>query len=126
MKLRIRGDSIRLRLKINEVDRIATGESIVEQTHFPDSVLTYRLEASENGNTTTTFRDGNLVIRLPKADLEEWAGNDTVSLSSEQNVAGAGTLSLLVEKDFECLAPGHHRDCTDDDDTFPHPNASVG
>jgi Na+-transporting NADH:ubiquinone oxidoreductase subunit NqrA len=47
MKLRIRGDSIRLRLKVSEVDRIAAGESIVEETHFPDSVLTYRLEVSE-------------------------------------------------------------------------------
>ena len=123
MKLRIRGDSIRLRLKVNEVDRIATGDSIVEQTHFPNSVLTYRLEASENGGTTTTFRDGNLVVRLPRTDLEAWASSDSVSLSSEQNVADAGTLSVLVEKDFECLAPGHHRDCTDDEDTFPHPNA---
>lgn len=124
MKLRIRGDSIRLRLKVGEVSRVAAGESIVEQTHFPDSVLTYRLEASENGNTTTTFRDGNLVVQLPRADLEEWAGNDTVSLNSEQDVAGGGSLSLLVEKDFECLAPGQHRDCADDEDTFPHPNAS--
>jgi len=123
MKLRIRGDSIRLRLKVNEVDRIATGDSIVEQTHFPNSVLTYRLEASENGSTTTTFTDGNLVVRLPRTDLEAWASSDSVSLSSEQDMADAGTLSVLVEKDFECLAPGHHRDCTDDEDTFPHPNA---
>lgn len=123
MKLRIRGDSVRLRLKVSEVNRIAAGESIVEQTHFPNSVLTYRLEASENGDSTTSFKDGNLVVRLPRADLEKWAGSETVSLSSEQNVADAGTLSLLIEKDFECLAPGHHRDCEDDEDTFPHPNA---
>lgn len=123
MKLRIRGDSIRLRLKVGEVSRVAAGESIVEQTHFPDSVLTYRLEASVNGDTTTSFRDGNLVVQLPRADLEEWAGSDSVSLCIEQDVADAGSLSLLVEKDFECLAPGHHRDCTDDEDTFPHPNA---
>ena len=123
MKLRIRGDSVRLRLKVSEVNRIAAGESIVEQTHFPNSVLTYRLEASENGDSTTSFKDGNLVVRLPRADLEKWAGSETVSLSSEQNVADAGTLSLLIEKDFECLAPGHHRDCEDDENTFPHPNA---
>ena len=123
MKLRIRGDSVRLRLKVSEVNRIAAGETIVEQTHFPNSVLTYRLEASENGGSTTSFKDGNLVVRLPRADLEKWAGSETVSLSSEQNVADAGTLSLLIEKDFECLAPGHHRDCEDDENTFPHPNA---
>jgi hypothetical protein len=123
MKLRIRGDSIRLRLKVSEVDRIAAGESIVEETHFPDSVLTYRLEVSENGGITTKFNDGNLVVRLPRADVEDWAGSDKVSLVSEQKLGDAGTLSLLIEKDFKCLEPGHHRDCVDDEDTFPHPSA---
>ena len=45
MKLRIRGDTVRLRLKRSEVERIAAGDSIAEQTHFPGTVLTYRLEA---------------------------------------------------------------------------------
>ncbi len=40
MKLRNRGDSIRLRLKRGEVAQVAAGKSIVEETHFPGSVLT--------------------------------------------------------------------------------------
>jgi hypothetical protein len=86
-------------------------------------VLTYRLEVSENGGIATRFSDGNLVIRLPKADVEDWAGSDQVSLVSEQKLEDAGTLSLLIEKDFKCLEPGHNRDCVDDEDTFPHPSA---
>jgi len=123
MKLRICGDSIRLRLKISEVHRIAAGESIVEVTHLPDSVLTYCLEVSEHGAMAATFIDSKLVVTLPQADAEEWARNDAVSLVSEQPLADAGSLSLLVEKDFTCLEPGHHRDCVDDEDTFPHPSA---
>jgi hypothetical protein len=123
MKLRICGDSIRLRLKISEVERIAAGESLVEVTHLPDSVLTYCLEVSENGGMAATFSDGKLVVTLPKADAEAWANTSEVSLLSEQPLADAGTLSLLVEKDFTCLEPGHHRDCVDDEDTFPHPSA---
>ena len=123
MKLRICGDSIRLRLKISEVERIAAGESLVEVTHLPDSVLTYCLEVSENGGMAATFSDGKLVVTLPKADAEAWANTSAVSLLSEQPLTGAGTLSLLVEKDFTCLEPGHHRDCMDDEDTFPHPSA---
>jgi hypothetical protein len=60
MKLRIYGDSIRLRLKINEVSRIATGESIVETTRLPDSVLIYSLEVSETDGFSATFSDGKL------------------------------------------------------------------
>lgn len=122
MKLRICGDSIRLRLKISEVNRVAAGESIVEVTHLPDAMLTYCLEVSQNGAMEATFSGGKLVVTLPKADAEEWARSDEVSLLSEQPLANAGTLSLLVEKDFTCLEPGHHRDCVDDEDTFPHPS----
>jgi len=124
MKLRIRGDSIRLRLKVSEVHRLAAGESIAEETHFPGAVLTYCLEVSDNGNFATTFSGNKLVIQLPRADVEEWADSDKVSLVSEQELEDSGTLSLLIEKDFKCLEPGHHRDCADDEDTFPHPSAS--
>ena len=123
MKLRTCGDSIRMRLKIGEVNRIAAGGSIVEETHLPDSVLTYCLEVSENGGMAATFSDGKLVVTLPKSDAETWASTNEVSLHSEQPLADAGTLSLLVEKDFTCLEPGHHRVCMDDEDTFPHPSA---
>ncbi len=122
MKLRIRGDSLRLRLKRGEVDQIAAGSSIVEETHFPDSVLTYRLDVSENHEISASFDRGSLVISLPKSKVSDWADSDEVSLSAEQKLTGAGALSLLIEKDFSCLEPGHHRDGEDDEDTFPHPS----
>jgi hypothetical protein len=122
MKLRIRGDSLRLRLKRGEVDQIAAGSSIVEETHFPDSVLTYRLDVSENHDISASFDRGSLVISLPKSKVSDWADSDEVSLSAEQKLTGAGSLTLLIEKDFSCLEPGHHRDGEDDEDTFPHPS----
>lgn len=122
MKLRIRGDTIRLRLKRSEVDRIAAASSIVEKTHFPDSVLTCRLDVSEKKDISAGFDNGTLVVSLPKSKVLNWAGTDEVSLHTTQEVSGAGLLSLLIEKDFSCLEPGHHRDCEDDEDTFPHPS----
>ena len=125
MKLRIRGDSIRLRLKRGEVDQIASGASIVEETHFPNAVLTFRLDVTESEDVSASFNDGSLVISLPKSKVLDWAGTDEVSLAAEQKLAGDGSLSLLIEKDFSCLEPGHHRDCEDDADTFPHPRADT-
>jgi hypothetical protein len=125
MKLRIRGDSIRLRLKRGEVDQIAAGASIVEETHFPNAVLTFRLDISENDDVSASFDNGALVISLPKSRVLDWASTDEVSLVAEQKLSGAGSLSLLIEKDFSCLEPGHHRDCADDADTFPHPHAQA-
>ncbi len=123
MKLRIRGDTLRLRLKRGEVDRIAAGTSIVEKTHFPDSVLTIRLDVSESNDLSASFDNGSLLVSLPKSKVLDWAGSDQVSLYAEQKLARTGSLSLLIEKDFSCLEPGHHRDCEDDEDTFPHPSA---
>ena len=126
MKLRIRKNTIRLRLKRNEVDQIASGKRIVEETHFPDSVLTYQLDVSDDGKFSTSFKDGNLAIRAPIAELTQWAKTEQVSMVAEQALGDAGTLSLLIEKDFSCLAPGHHRPDEDDVDTYAHPEAESG
>jgi hypothetical protein len=123
MKLRIRGDTIRLRLKRVEVDQIAAGTSIVEETHFPNSVLTYRLDVSGDSDISASLDDASLVVSLPESLVSDWAATDEVSLSAEQTLSGTGSLSLLIEKDFSCLEPGHHRDGEDDEDTFPHPSA---
>jgi hypothetical protein len=123
MKLRFLRDSIRLRLKRNEVDQIAAGAAIVERTHFADSVFTYRLDVSESSEIAAEFGNSGLVISLPGLLVEEWASTDQVSLYAEQDIPGVGPLALLVEKDFSCLAPGDHRGSEDDEDTYPHPNA---
>jgi len=123
MKLRIRGDTMRLRLKRSEVDQIAAGTSISEETHFPGSVLTYRLEVSENNTISASFDNGSLVVNVPKSKVMDWASTDEVSICAEQRLPGTGFLSLLIEKDFSCLEPGHHRNSADDQDTFPHPRA---
>ncbi|MCP4334098.1 MAG: hypothetical protein GY785_15690 [Gammaproteobacteria bacterium] len=123
MKLRIRGDSMRFRLKRGEVDQLAAGISIVEETHLPDAVLTYRLDVSEDSSFLASFDNGSLLVSLPKSKVLDWANTDKVSLVAEQKISASDNLSLLIEKDFKCLEPGHHRDCEDDEDTFPHPSA---
>ena len=126
MKLRIRGDTLRLRLKRGEVDQLAAGVGIVEETHFPSSILTFLLDVSDEDVVSANFDNGSLVVNLPKSRVLEWAGTDEVSLFAEQKLSGSGTLSVLIEKDFSCLEPGHHRSCEDDEDTFPHPSARSG
>jgi hypothetical protein len=123
MKLRIRGDSIRLRLTVAEVERIRSGDSVTETTHFPGATMSYSVEVADIDNAEARMEGSCLTVRLPRQQGIEWAGSDTVSLFAEQDLGDAGTLSLLVEKDFKCLAPGEHRHEADDEGTFPHPNA---
>ena len=122
MKLRIRGDSLRLRLKRGEVDLLAAGKSLVEETHFPGAVLSYRLDVTEDDAIQAHLENSSLLIRLPASRVSAWATTDEVSMLAEQVLPGGDKLTLLIEKDFSCLEPGHHRDCEDDEDTFPHPS----
>ena len=85
-------------------------------------MLTYRLDVSGANDISASFDNGSLVVRLPKSKAAGWASSGDVSLHAVQKHSGAGSLSLLIEKDFRCLEPGHNRDCTDDEDTFPHPS----
>ncbi len=123
MKVRIRGDSIRLRLKRGEVDQLVAGSSITEETHFPNAVLTSSLSVSDSNDIAASFDGGNIVVSVPTSKVMDWASTNEVSLYADQKLAGAGSLALLIEKDFSCLEPGHHRACEDDVDTFPHPSA---
>lgn len=126
MKLRIRANTIRLRLKRSEVEKIANGTSLEDHTPFPGATLTYRLQASEEGAFEADLRDNAMTIQLPITDVREWAASEQVSLFAEQGLGETGTLSVLVEKDFQCLSPGHHRSDEDDRDTYPHPEAATG
>jgi hypothetical protein len=123
MKLRIRGNSLRLRLKRGEVDRLAAGNKLVEETEFPGTVFSYSLELSDNEDMVASFDNGRIEISMPREIIPEWADTDLVTLYSEQELPGESKLEILVEKDFSCLEPGHHRNCEDDQDTYPHPSA---
>lgn len=123
MKLRIRGNSLRLRLKRSEVDRLAAGNKLVEETEFPEAAFSYSLELSDNEDMVASFENGSIAVTMPREIIPEWADTDLVTLYSEQRLPDDGVLAILVEKDFSCLEPGHHRNCEDDEDTYPHPSA---
>jgi hypothetical protein len=123
MKLRIRGNSIRLRLKRGEVESLAAGNKLIEETEFPGTVFSYSLELSDNEDMVASFDNGRIEISMPREIIPEWADTDLVTLYTEQKLPGDGKLEILVEKDFTCLEPGHHRNCEDDQDTYPHPSA---
>ncbi len=117
MKLRIRGNTIRVRLTQSEVAAFADHGFIEEITDFGHGqILVCALTASEHTNPRATFVNGTIEISLPDDSVAEWAASDSVSIEGATE-----TLSILVEKDFKCLTP---RDVDEDADTFPHPRSS--
>jgi len=125
MKLRIKGNSIRLRLGRSEVARLATEGILEEFTDFgPGSVrFGYTIHATfQEPSVTARFADGRLVVRVPAIELHMWANGDQVGIEASQRIDDDGyeMLRILVEKDFQCLHGDDGEEETDED-AYPNP-----
>jgi len=124
VKLRIRDNSVRLRLTRGEVDSLRLQGVVAATTGFPGGrEFQYRVESSPAiVNPAAFFSENTISIRLPETAVLAWATSEQVSLPGEQVLDDGAKLNILVEKDFACLAP---REGEDEADMFPHPDAST-
>ena len=120
MKLRIQGNSLRLRLNRFDVEQFRTSGVCAESLRFDsNSQLTYTLETSSQlTGMEVRYLQDCIRVRLPLDVAEEWAGSDRISLSLSRG--GDSGPSLLIEKDFQCLHR-EERNPADDADAFPNP-----
>lgn len=112
MKLRIRGNSLRLRLSRGEVTQLAEKGRVEDAITFGPSKLTYVVATSDVDHLGATYESNRIVVVIPPKRAAEWASSEEVGIESK------GDLHILVEKDWSCLKP---REGEDDSDAFPHP-----
>jgi hypothetical protein len=118
MKLRIYGNSLRLRLSRTDMQVFARNGSIQDAVQFAlDSPLSYTLESTSSvEEVQARYKDRMIRVLVPMKVARQWISSDQVGIS----FAGPGGPSLLIEKDFRCLhrEPGEEYD---DADAFPNP-----
>jgi hypothetical protein len=114
MKLRLQGNSVRLRLTRSEVERLRETGLVEESVDFAaGEAFAYRLQTrSEPGPVDVGYRQGIMTVSVSKEAAQAWAGSDEVGLYSQ-----FGALAISVEKDFRCLT----RPRDDERDAYPHP-----
>ena len=121
MKLRIRGNTLRLRLSRNEVDSVAQGKEVEESTSFPEGgKLQYVLKQTPSDTTVIKTNEGDdscINVLVDENKAKQWAKSEEVGLFGSEPLV-LGSLELLIEKDFACLNP---RDGVEDSDSFPNP-----
>lgn len=122
MKLRIRDNSVRLRLTRAEVESLRQDGLVSAKIEFPGSrTLSYGVESSPACVSPGALLSENvLTVRLPETTVLAWVTTEQVSIEGEQLLDDGRSLSILVEKDFACLAP---REGEDESDMYPHPKA---
>lgn len=122
MKLRLRENSIRLRLLQTEVGQLRENGNISETIIFgvnPAETLTYSLRMSAEINSiSANIINNQIEICLPSEMAETWTDSNEVGLYSEQKVGDLATLKIIVEKDFVCVDRPLD---VDNADAFPHP-----
>jgi hypothetical protein len=125
MKLRIKGNSLRLRVTPSDIEQLLRDGAIQEHVQFtanPKDRLTYEVISSPSEPTATVaYRSGNITVTLPELHLKTWAGSDDVGVYTDIALGDGQVLSVAIEKDFACL------DLSDaeNEDTFPNPNLAA-
>lgn len=119
MKIRIRDNSIRLRLTQNEVLQAKEQGLVEAYTQFAEGLSwKYRLVTFTEEKPKAALTPEGITVYLPKSEVTVWADTAQVGIRGEQDNGSEKTLKILVEKDFKCLKP---RNPEEDADTFPHP-----
>lgn len=114
MKLRIRGNTLRLRVSKSELATVQKRGSVQDAIRFgPRARLVYRLEVAGDDRFGAELTGASIIVRAPRAAVAKWGRDEEVSMRGKQRIGGGKTLAILVEKDFECLKPRAGEDATD-------------
>jgi hypothetical protein len=101
VKLRIHGNSLRLRLNGSEIEQLRNAGLCSHTLQFGSgSRLTYTLETSSQlTEMDAEYQQDCIRILLPLHLAREWTESDRISLSLDRS---DGRPSVLIEKDFPC------------------------
>ncbi len=119
MKIRIKGNSIRVRLSRTEVNNFGALGYLEEHTEFGPTTLTYALECSNDIDALgAAYEDNKITMYVPLAMLSEWVATETVGYNGAVELGEGKKLSLLLEKDYQCI----DNSSEDQSDNYINPN----
>lgn len=113
MKIRIKDNSVRLRLTQTEISELGEKGIVSASTKFVDRPFIYSIEASDDTTLSAAFVENRIALTMPKPMIDELVNTDRVGFEGQ-----AGLVKLLVEKDFVCI----DNSLEDQSDNYPNPS----
>lgn len=121
MKMRIKDNSIRLRLTKTDVDDLRNKKTVGSKTVVSSSeMFQYSLQvSSEVKNISAQFIDGKISVSISAEMANILTETNEITVKGHQENGEAEKLFLLIEKDLQCL------DQTEEsqDDMYENPNS---
>ena len=105
MKIRLLGNTIRLRTKMHETADLREKGMIEEVLEFgPDESARLRFQLYA-GEDVFEIEQHEMTIRIivPRTLIETWADTDLVGFEESITTSKGSMITVLVEKDFACL-----------------------
>ena len=106
MKLRIKGNSLRLRLTKKEVQFFLEKGLVKETIKFGSTAFNqmhYSIQKTKKEIISATYNLNQIAIYIPEPMIIHWATSSEISISHTCKINERETLLLLIEKDFKCL-----------------------
>lgn len=119
MKIRIKGNSIRIRLTKTEVEHFGRDGYLEERTEFVSGALVYALQRDSVSELSAKIDGTKITMQVPEAMAYQWVNSDEVGFQNNYEPVAGKQLFLLLEKDFVCL----DNTFEDQSDNYPNPNA---
>lgn len=118
MKIRISGNSIRLRLTQTEVGQFVTLGIVSSTCQIGKHNFIYQIKQEQTDNIFAQLSEQTITIFVPKKLAQKWDTDDRVGFDTTDE----NGLYILIEKDFQCLKP---RQNEDESDNFPNPQSTI-
>jgi len=118
MKLRIKGNSVRLRLTKSDVEKLCTAAYLEDKTSFGETFFTYSIESRDCKELTAEFKNNKMTVYIPSSFTNGWNNNETVGFENNISLNNGEQLHILIEKDFKCL----DETTEDQSDNFENPH----
>jgi hypothetical protein len=119
MKIRINGNSVRIRLSRSEVDRFGKEGLLQESTDFGNGSLLYSMQSKKDINgLEASFSDSKITMYVPANVISEWVSTEKVGFDNYMDIGNGKQLFLLLEKDFKCI----DNSMEDQSDNFENPH----
>ena len=116
MKLRCSTNTIRIRLRKSDVDRLRNEGRLLESIALPTGpAFEFALQLdAERQDIAVSWENQTLMVHLPAISAGKWIESEQVGMETSLPLAGGTSLEILVEKDFPC----QHQPNANPSDTF--------